>query len=79
MPSLVLVDRATGSRAEILPELGFNCFVFQAAVNGELIDILDSEAGFVDGTHRPSWSGIPLLFPFPSRIRDGKFSWNGKS
>lgn len=79
MTPLVLVDRSTGARAEILPELGFNCFVFQAAIHDELIDVLDSEPGFIDGKHRPSWSGIPLLFPFPSRIREGKFTWNGKA
>lgn len=76
---LVLVDKGTGARASILTELGFNCFEFQAALEGELIEVLDSESGFTDGKHRPSWSGIPILFPFPSRIRDGKFTWEGKS
>jgi aldose 1-epimerase len=78
MPALTIEDKRSGSRAKILPELGFNCFAFQAAVNGTLIDVLDAEAGFESGNERPSGSGIPILFPFPSRIREGKFSWGGK-
>ena len=26
----------------------------------------------------PTRSGTPILFPFPNRIRDGRFSWDGK-
>lgn len=78
MPALTIEDKRSGSRAKILPELGFNCFAFQAAVNGALIDVIDAEAGFESGNERPSGSGIPILFPFPSRIRAGKFSWGGK-
>jgi aldose 1-epimerase len=27
---------------------------------------------------RPSRSGIPILVPFPNRIRDGRYTWEGK-
>ena len=27
---------------------------------------------------RPTRSGVPVLFPFPNRIRDGKFYWQGR-
>lgn len=79
MPAITLRDPQSGSQARILPEVGFNCFEFQAAVNGQLIDVLDSQPGFESGKERPSGSGIPVLFPFPSRIREGKFQWQGKS
>jgi aldose 1-epimerase len=77
MPVLTITDPHTGSTARIAPELGFNCFEFRAMVSGRPVDVLDSVAGFEDGGQRPSGSGIPILFPFPNRIRAGKFSWKG--
>jgi len=28
--------------------------------------------------NKPTRSGFPILFPFPNRVRDGRFAWNGK-
>ena len=28
---------------------------------------------------KPTRSGFPILFPFPNRIRDGKFDWQGNT
>lgn len=78
MPVLTITDPQTGSTARILPELGFNCFEFRAMVDGQPIDVLDSIPGFESGELKPSGSGIPILFPFPNRIRAGKFAWRGK-
>lgn len=78
MPPLVLHNSQTGAKAKILPELGFNCYEFQSPVQGRLVDVLDSEPGFEQGDKAPSHSGIPLLFPFPNRIRDGRFRWNDR-
>lgn len=58
--------------------MGFNCFEFQAVVNGKTYEILDSIPGFERGETKASGSGIPILFPFPNRIRDGKFNWKGQ-
>jgi aldose 1-epimerase len=78
MDVLVLTDGNTGSTVRILPELGFNCFEFRACVAGETIHVIDASPDFASGHERPSGHGIPLLFPFPNRIRGGRFSWNGK-
>lgn len=75
--SIVLVD-ADGSRATIAPHLGFNCFDFQAVVGNERIDVIDAEKNFASGLSRSSGHGIPLLFPFPNRIRGARFQWEGK-
>jgi aldose 1-epimerase len=72
---ITLHDRAAGSAAKILPDRGFNCFSFEVTIDGRPIEVLDAEPDFVAGTARPSSSGIPLLFPFPNRIRDGRFRW----
>lgn len=78
MPIVTLTDPQTGAEAKILSDFGFNCYSFTAVVNGKPVDVLDAVPGFETGTQRPSGSGIPILFPFPNRIRQGKFSWAGK-
>jgi aldose 1-epimerase len=79
MQPLEIRDMATGSSAKIAAHLGFNCFEFRAHVErGTVVDVLDSAADFAAGKERPSGHGIPLLFPFPNRIRAGRFSWGGR-
>lgn len=62
---------AQGERATFLPEFGFHCLSYK-------VSSLDVVAGPVDigdlRTH-PFRSGIPILFPFPGRIADGRFSY----
>lgn len=74
MQKIELRDRETGSRAWILPDRGFNCYRFQAQIGGELVEILDSLPEF-ETQGRPASSGIPILFPYPNRIRNGTFLW----
>jgi aldose 1-epimerase len=62
-----------GAVAEVCPALGFNCFRWQAG--GRELLYCDPHF-FEDG--RPTRSGIPVLFPFPNRIRGGRFTWGGK-
>ncbi|HVS34279.1 MAG TPA: aldose 1-epimerase [Gemmataceae bacterium] len=72
----MLCDGAAG-RAEVWPALGFNCFHWETVRDGRTLDLLYSDpALFGDG--RPTRSGIPILFPFPNRIRDGRFTWQDK-
>lgn len=78
MTVVLLEDPVTGSTAKIATDLGFNCFEFIAKLDYEEVSVIDSANGFADGGCPPSHSGIPLLFPFPNRIRGGKYSWDGK-
>lgn len=78
MTELILHDQHYGSRARILPGVGFNCFSLQVPVNGEIVEALDAEAGFESGEKRGTRSGIPWLFPFPNRIEKGQYNWKGK-
>jgi aldose 1-epimerase len=75
---VTLRDAATGSSAQILVNLGFNCFSFVAAFDEEELEVLWAEAEFELGRGRPSGSGIPLLFPFPGRIHQGRLTWGGR-
>jgi aldose 1-epimerase len=75
--TLFLLDDGAGGKAEVWPALGFNCFHWEIVREGRKRDLLYADpALFADG--RSTRSGIPILFPFPNRIRDGRFTWDGK-
>lgn len=78
MPIITLTDVDTGATAQVVPELGFNCFSFRPVIGGQVIDVLDTQEGFLEGSQKPSRSGIPILFPFPNRIRAGAYTWRGQ-
>jgi len=74
-----LIDTASTVRAEVWPQWGFNCLKWQRReADGHWSDIL---------FHMPDWesnpvptrSGHPILFPFPGRLRDGRFTFEGKT
>ncbi len=64
---------ADGATAEIAPALGCNCFSFATEQ-----PILEPVA-FAEFRQRPTSYGIPILFPFPNRIRDGRFTFQGRT
>jgi aldose 1-epimerase len=61
------------ARAEIAPALGNNCFAFRTRAG----DVLEPVT-FADFRARPTSYGIPILFPFPNRVRDGQFTFQGE-
>jgi aldose 1-epimerase len=69
----VYILEGNGERAEIWPAQGFNCFGWTAGG----LDILYADPQFLEGSS-PTRTGIPIIFPFPNRIRDGRFTWDGK-
>ena len=76
--TIYVLEDGAGGRAEVWPALGFNCFHWEAVRDGRTLDLIYADpALFGDG--RPTRSGVPILFPFPNRIRDGRFAWEGKA
>jgi aldose 1-epimerase len=67
------LEEANTASVEIAPEWGNNCFSFRT-----LHDILEP-VSFEEFALRPRSYGIPILFPFPNRIKDGKFLFAGKT
>ncbi len=79
MSVISLASQDSASTARICVDRGFNCIEFKAdAGAGRCVDVIDSEPGFESGAGRVSGNGIPLLFPFPNRIRGGRYSWRGQ-
>jgi aldose 1-epimerase len=77
--AIVIRDPASGSTAAIAPQLGFNCFSFQAVVDERPVEVLWYDPQFREGTTRPSRSGIPILFPFAGRIRQARYKYQGRA
>ena len=78
MPVLELKAADSDSTVRISADRGFNCVAFKADVGGRSVDVIDSQPGFENGAGRESGNGIPLLFPFPNRIREGTYTWAGR-
>jgi aldose 1-epimerase len=62
-----------GARIEVWPAHGFNCLRWQVAGR----ELLYAAADWAT-TPLPTRSGIPILFPFPNRIRGGVFQHRGR-
>lgn len=75
----VLRDQGSVCEAKIAPELGNNCFSYTFNVDGENIDILELVPSLTVLKGRSSGYGTPILFPFPNRIREGKFTFESRS
>ena len=65
-------------RAEIWPKWGFNCLHWQLRQpDGRWADVLYAAADW-EANPVPTRSGHPILFPFPGRLRNGTFTFEGK-
>ncbi len=74
----VLRDNITKAEARIATNLGNNCYSFGILGNGEWIDLIDPPPDLKTLKNEPTRYGNPILFPFPNRIREGKFTFEGK-
>jgi aldose 1-epimerase len=75
--NVLLKDSASGAEVEVLVGLGFNCHRFCVPHRGQPVELLWAEPTFTSGKDKPSRSGVPILFPFPGRIRGTEFRWRG--
>jgi aldose 1-epimerase len=77
-PTVFVLSDDAGNRAEVWPKLGFNCYRWQVVRSGQTLELLYADPALFNNG-RPTRSGIPVLFPFPNRIRDGRFTWEGQT
>jgi len=78
-PTVWILEYDNGSGIEVWPALGFNCYRWYVRPRGEnsAEELLDSVPEFFE-QEKPTRSGFPILFPFPNRIRAGRFRWLGQ-
>lgn len=76
-----LRDEATGASASIVPSFGFNLFDLRlpAGQDGRIWPILDAGPGWWEQPEHASRHGMPILFPFPNRIRNARFEFEGQT
>lgn len=65
---------AQGEKAVIVPAAGFQCLSYSVSS----LDIVAGPESPEAWKTQPFRWGIPLLFPWPGRIADGRFSWRGR-
>lgn len=73
----ILREPSSGSEAWILPTVGANCVKFVTTVNGEPLEVIRLPSSWEAFHDHPSLYGASVLFPFPGRIRGGRFSFDG--
>src|SRR5918997_6654560 len=82
-PTLRLRDEETGAGAEVWPGCGFNAFALdlpapEGAPPEGPVTVVQAPPTLAEIRRRPSWWGIPLLFPFPGAIPDGEYVFEGR-
>ena len=75
----VLTDSETGQEARVLPSVGNNCFSYKIRKGAGQVELLWVPPDPQTLQGRASGYGIPILFPWPNRIDEGKFSFEGKA
>lgn len=71
--------------AEIAPGLGNNCYAFRVAdarlgsEGGNWLNLIDASPDLATLQEHPDIYGIPILFPFPNRIRGGSWRFEGET
>ncbi|MDR3636154.1 MAG: aldose 1-epimerase [Isosphaeraceae bacterium] len=73
-----LQDESSGARAAILPSYGFNLFDLRLPLAGEVRRVIDASPDFADNPRNAGRNGTPVLFPYPNRVRAGRFTFQGK-
>lgn len=76
---LMLADEAGSCYAEVWPFLGFNCLKWQIRQPDERMGDLLYHAPDWETNPIPTRSGHPILFPFPNRLSQGRFSFRGQT
>lgn len=75
----LLEDTEPSVRVEVWPAFGFNAYHWSVGQDQDSpLQLLYTDPQLFQNSS-PTRSGIPVLFPFPNRIRDGHFIWNGRT
>ena len=67
-----------GREVKIAPRAGFNAFSFRVPHNGQNVPILVEPKNETELQKGGFNFGYPLLFPFPNRLPEGHYSFEGR-
>ncbi len=74
-----LCDVVREQCARIAPTLGATCFEYRVNHEGTPRHILEPPPDLPSLATRLTGHGTPILFPFPNRIRDGRWTYRGET
>ncbi len=75
---VVLRDLAAQAVAEVVPALGDACVRFRVRVDGQPWPVLAEPPTDTALLHETTHYGVPILYPWPNRIRGGRFTFGGR-
>ncbi len=76
----VLSDSHTGASASIWPGFGCNCVQLSLAAPGrDAVELIAPPRPLEFLRSAPSRWGTPILFPWPGRVPDAAWTWNGQA
>jgi len=75
---MVLHDAAGPHEVILAPGLGFSCMAFRVATQHGAWQVLAEPPDDTALRQQATRYGIPILFPWPNRIKDGAFSFGGR-
>ena len=74
-----LQDDVSGASAAVLTSYGFNLFDLRLPVGGNVRAVIVAADDFAGNPRSAAGNGIPILFPYPNRVRGGTYSFNGRT
>jgi aldose 1-epimerase len=74
-----LHDDASGASASVLALSGFNLFDLRLPAAGEVRPVLVAAEDFAEHPRPGAGNGIPILFPYPNRVRDASFTFQNRA
>jgi aldose 1-epimerase len=77
-PAVLLRDAEAGSEALVAPGCGANCVSLSIHHGGRRLAVLETPPTPDDLKTRRFRGGIPVLFPFPGRVRDAAYTFAGR-
>jgi aldose 1-epimerase len=76
---IILSDLRAGTEAILVPSLGFPCIAFRVTVDGGHWHALSEPPDAESFAARVGRYGVPLMYPWPNRIRDASFTFDGRA
>jgi aldose 1-epimerase len=74
-----LKDDVSGAYAAVLPSQGFNLFDLQLPVAGAVRRVVVAADDFAERPRPGAGNGVPILFPYPNRVRDASFVFQDRT
>jgi aldose 1-epimerase len=75
---VVLSDLEAETQAILVPSFGFPCIAFRVTIDGGIWNVLSEPPDAESFATRVGRYGLPLMYPWPNRIRAGTFTFEGR-